>query len=99
MDEADLVRALRVKWLGGHRLHVEFENGDGGEVDLAKHVRFEGLFKPLADPAFVSKVRVDDETGLLVWPGDVDFDPVLLHHYVTGKRMPKWAGPIVDSKD
>jgi hypothetical protein len=22
---------------------------------------------------------------------------VILHHYVTGRPMPKWAGPIVDS--
>ena len=31
------------------------------------------------------------------WPGDLDFDPMILHHYVTGRPMPKWAGPIVDS--
>ena len=71
--------------------------GDVGEVDLTKHLRFRGLFKPLKDPDFVAKVFVDHEIGMICWPGDLDFDPVLLHHYATGKPMPDWAGPIENS--
>lgn len=96
-ESADLVSTVSVQWLGGHRLRVAFDNGDVGEVDLAKHIKFRGLFKPLADPKFVAKVRLDPALGSICWPGDLDFDPVLLHHYATGKPMPDWAGPIADS--
>lgn len=98
MAENELVSVVAVAWLGGHRLRVEFDNGDKGEVDLAKHVRFRGLFAPLKEPAFFAKVFVNRETGMLCWPGNLDFDPVILHHYATGKPMPKWAGPILDSE-
>ena len=97
-DNESLVRVVSVEWLGGHRLRVKFDNGDVGDVDLAKHLKFRGLCKPLADPAFVARVHVDEETGGLLWPGDLDFDTELLHHYATGKPLPKWAGPIVDSE-
>jgi hypothetical protein len=85
---------VSVKWLGGHRLRVKFDNGEVGEFDLAKRIRFRGLLKPLKDPAFFSKVFVDEEIRVICWPGDLDFDPIILHHYATGAPMPKWAGPI-----
>ena len=97
-DESDkMVSAVSVQWLGGHRLRVGFDNGDVGELDLTKHLKFRGLFAPRKDPDFVGKVRLDGNLGSICWPGDLDFDPVLLHHYATGKPMPDWAGPIVDS--
>ncbi len=90
-------RVVSVQWLGGHRLRVGFDDGSGGEVDLAARMKFRGLLAPLSDPALFAQVSLDAETGTIRWPGDLDFDPVILHHYVTGRPMPKWAGPIVDS--
>jgi hypothetical protein len=29
------------------------------------------------------------------WSGGTDREAVVLYHYVTGKPMPDWAGPIV----
>jgi hypothetical protein len=97
VSEDGIVGVISVYWLGGHRLRVEFDNGDAGEVDLSKHLRFEGVFEPLQDSAFFAKVRVDDEGDTICWPNDADIDPVVLHHYVTGKPLPDWAGPIADS--
>jgi hypothetical protein len=96
--EDDLVSVVSVRWLGGHQLRVGFDNGDVGEVDLAKRIKFRGLLTPLKDPAFFSKVFVNEEIGTICWPGDLDFDPVILHHYATGKPMPKWAGPIPNER-
>ena len=97
MSDDELVSVVSVRWLGGHRLHVEFDNGDSGEVDLSKHLRFRGVFAPLADPLTFSQVRVEPDGDTISWPNDADVDPVVLHHWVTGKPMPDWAGPIVDA--
>jgi len=34
---------------GDHRLHFWFEDGVEGEVDLAPHLSFHGVFEPLRD--------------------------------------------------
>jgi hypothetical protein len=78
-----------VEWLGGHRLRLEFNNGDAGEVDLSKCLQFQGELAPLADPAFVAKARVHFDAGTVCWPGDIDLDPEVLHHRATGKPLPK----------
>jgi uncharacterized protein DUF2442 len=97
LSDDDLVNVVSVRWLGDHRLHVEFDNGDAGEVDLSKHFRFTGVFAPLADPNYFAQVRVEPDGDTISWPNDADVDPVVLHHWVTGKPMPDWAGPIVDA--
>jgi hypothetical protein len=99
VSEDGIVCVVSVRWLGGHRLHVEFDNGDAGDVDLSKHLKFTGVFAPLEDPAYVAKVRVDAEGDTICWPNQADIDPVVLHHYATGKPLPDWAGPIVQADD
>ena len=83
-----------VKHLGGTVLRVTFDDGAEGEIDLAKRLRFRGVFARMKDPAFVAQVRVDADGGTIAWPNGADIDPVVLYHYVTGKPMPDWAGPI-----
>ena len=86
---------VAVKHLGGTTLHVTFDDGAEGTIDLATRLRLDGVFAPLKDPAFVAQVFVDEGGGTIAWPNDADIDPVVLYHYVTGKPMPDWAGPIV----
>jgi hypothetical protein len=68
----------------GHRLHLRFEDGVEGEVDIASLVRFEGVLAPLADPATFRQVRVDPESGTVVWPNGADLDPDVLYAAITG---------------
>lgn len=42
-------------------------------------------------------MRVDEDVDTIKWPNGAAIDPVVLNHHVTGKPMPEWAGPIVDS--
>lgn len=63
--------------------HLRFEDGVGGEVDVAAMVRFTGVFAPLADEAEFAGVRVDPELGTVVWPGGADLDPDVLCTAVT----------------
>ena len=79
---------VQVKHLGGTVLHVTFDDGAEGDIDLAKRLRFRGVFAQLKDPAFVAKVYVDEDGGTIAWPNGADIDPVVLYHYVTGKPMP-----------
>ena len=39
------------------------------------------LYGPLRDLAFFNQVRLDSESGTLVWPNDADFDPATLHDW------------------
>jgi hypothetical protein len=70
--------------LGGHRLHLRFEDGVEGVVDLASHLGFRGVFEPLRDPAWFAQVRVDPELGTVVWPNGADLDPDVLYCRLTG---------------
>ncbi len=71
--------------LGHYRLHLWFEDGIEGMVDLAPHLSFQGVFAPLRDPDYFAQVRVDPELGTIVWPNGADLDPDVLHGRITGK--------------
>ena len=83
---------ISVEPVRGHVLRVRFENGVVGEVDLAEHLEFEGIFEPLKDPAYVAKVRIIDEGVTIGWPNSADIDPVTLYSWVTGRRAIELEG-------
>jgi hypothetical protein len=75
-----LPRIVSVKHLGGHRLEIVFSTGERAEMDFrARIVGRGGVFSPLEDIDFLSRVNVDPEFGALVWPNDVDFCPDALY--------------------
>lgn len=77
-----MVHVTDVQWLGGHRLRMEFEDGNSGEVDFS-HEDWSGIFAPLADPRYFSQVRIDDELGTIVWPNGADIAPETLHRLIS----------------
>jgi hypothetical protein len=78
--------------LGDYRLHLRFEDGVEGVVDLASQLSFRGVFEPLRDPAWFAQVRVDPELGTVVWPNGADLDPDVLYERLTGT-------PILQEQD
>jgi hypothetical protein len=70
--------------LDGYRLHIRFEDGTEGVVDLSKHLSFRGVFEPLKDLSYFREVRVDPSLGTVVWPNGADLDPDVLFSEVTG---------------
>jgi Protein of unknown function (DUF2442) len=66
--------------LEGHRLRIRYEDGVEGVVDLATLVSFRGVFAPLKDRVYFSKVKVDPELGTVSWPNGADLDPDLLYN-------------------
>lgn len=70
--------------LDGYRLHLRFEDGSEGTIDLAPHLSFRGIFAPLKDLACFRLVRIDPELGTVVWPNGADLDPNVLYSRVSG---------------
>ena len=80
-----------VELLSDFRLHLEFEDGIAGDVDVAALVPFEGVFEPLRDKTFFDRVRVDKDSGTIVWPNGADLDPDVLYALVSGEPLPNFA--------
>jgi len=60
--------------LGGHRLHIAFNDGSGGVHDFCSLVKEPGpLLEPLRDEAFFSRVFLD--FGAPTWPNGFDIAP------------------------
>jgi hypothetical protein len=78
---------IKVKPLKDFHLHLEFEDGAKGEVDIRKLVKFKGVFVALKDETFFAKVEVNPEWGTIFWPNGADLDPDVLYSMVTGEEI------------
>jgi Protein of unknown function (DUF2442) len=54
--------------IGEYRLYLRFEDGVEGIIDLARTLSFRGVFEPLKDTRYCAQVRVDAESGTVIWP-------------------------------
>ena len=82
---------VKVKPLDGYRLHICFDDGAEGIIDLAEAISFSGIFEPLNDPAYFSKVDVNSDVGTICWPNGADIDPDVLYSIITGEPIPSFA--------
>jgi hypothetical protein len=78
---------VEVRCLSDYRVHLRFEDGVEGELDLSSFVSFDGIFEPLKDPNQFKKVRVHPELGTIHWPNGADLDPDVLYSKLTGKPV------------
>jgi hypothetical protein len=74
-----LLHVDRAEYLGGHRVHLWFNDGTDGDVDLAQ-VLSGPIFKPLRDANFFKQFRLEGHT--LAWENGADFAPEYLHNLV-----------------
>lgn len=82
---------VEVRPLENYQLHLRFEDGAAGVVDVAKLVEFHGVFAPLADKAYFDRVRVEPDLGTIAWPDGADLDPDVLYALVTGEPLPDYT--------
>ena len=82
-------RARAVTWTAGYRLHVTFEDGMAGEIDLADRL-FGPMFAPLKDEAYFALAGVD-AFGAVTWPNGADLDPDALYARLADARAPSAA--------
>ena len=67
---------------------MRFDDGLEGVVDVAKLVRFTGVFEPLRGETFFAQVNVHPELGTACWPDDADLDSEVLYSKVSGTLIP-----------
>lgn len=82
-------RVAAVQPLPGWRLHVRFNDGVEGEVEMERevHAADAGVFAALADPAVFEAVHV--VFGAVTWPGEIDLAPDAMHAEI--KRHGRWV--------
>ena len=78
---------VEVKPLAGFHLHVRFEDGVEGKIDLKDLVPFEGVFAALRNPVRFAEVRVHRDLGILYWPNGADLDPHVIYAKISGKPI------------
>lgn len=69
-------------YLGGHRLHLKFNDGLEGDIDLAGHMT-KGVFQPLADEGKFTQFGLI--YGTLVWKpngSELDIAPEYLYQQI-----------------
>ncbi|MHB8370362.1 MAG: DUF2442 domain-containing protein [Leptospirales bacterium] len=64
------------------RLLITFEDGTSGRVTFCDD-HLTGVFAPLKNPEFFSKVFIDH--GAVAWPGDIDLAPDAMYREIREK--------------
>jgi uncharacterized protein DUF2442 len=76
-------RVKRVVALPQYRLHVAFDDGVSGTIDLSDELEGE-VFRPLRDEAVLRQVTAD-EFGAVCWPNGPDLAPDAMHSRLLGE--------------
>lgn len=88
-----VAQIVSVEVVGGYRLLLRFADGKEGVVDLAGVLSFRGVFASLEDHGYFERVRVDAESGTIVWPNGADLDPDMLYSIATNQPLPHYSQP------
>ena len=79
------VDVTKVKVIADYRLHLTFNNGVSGEIDISKLVPFDGIFAPLKDKNYFSQVKVNSDIGTICWENGADLAPEWLYEHIQKK--------------
>lgn len=76
----DVVKVTEVEPLEGLCIRATFSDGAIKEIDLGGLFEQGGVFEPiLRNRRVFAAVQVNEETGTVEWPGEVDLDPEVLY--------------------
>ena len=81
---------VEVTPLPGYRLHLRFEDGVEGDVDLTTLISFDGIFAPLRDPLLFNQAHASPELGTVCWPNGADIDPDVLYAEISRQGLPSF---------
>ncbi len=77
-----ILHVVKAEYVADHRVHLWFNNGSEGEVDLTKSL--DGpIFAPLKDADYFRQFRLEGHT--LAWENGADFAPEYLHQLLRSK--------------
>lgn len=83
-----MIDVVEVKHLQNRLLELTFEDGLTAVVDMDRVIGcYGGVFSQLQNPDYFSLVKVDRETGTIVWPNGADICPDVLYSFASGKPI------------
>ena len=74
----DLVDVVKLEIIDGYNLHLQFDDGTSGDVDISKIGPFKGVFEKLNDKSFFSRVSINHDIGTICWENGADLSPSYL---------------------
>lgn len=84
-------RLARAKYLRDYRIHVTFDDGLQGVIDLEGELWGE-VFEPLKNTDVFQCFRVDSELDTIVWPTGADLAPEFLRERAVLNPLPYRTG-------
>jgi hypothetical protein len=76
----EMIRAVAVEVREDYVIRVSFSDGAVKDIDMSGELaEARGVFKTLRDPQVFSQVRVNELSGAVEWPGEIDLDPEVLY--------------------
>lgn len=81
-----MYKIKEVKPLENCRIFIRFSDGKEGTVDLSD-MKGKGVFTAWSDKDVFYAVKIDEESGTVVWPGGIDLCPDVLYSEVAGKTF------------
>jgi hypothetical protein len=61
-----------------YTVRIVFADGEVRDVDVTPLLDTPA-FSPLRDAALFEQVKIDEQTGTITWPGEVDLDPDVIY--------------------
>lgn len=84
-------RIIHARHVRDYILHLKFADGEEADIDLGPRIHGRGgVFTPLEDVDYFTRVAVDPEAHTLVWPNGLDLDPDVLYSKATGTPLPNF---------
>ena len=74
-----ILHVVRAEYVSGHRIHLWFNDGMDGEVDLSGLLDGQ-VFEPLRDVNYFKSFRLEGHT--VAWENGADFAPEYLRGFV-----------------
>ena len=76
-----MLHILSVQPTADYRLHLQFDDGVEGEIDLSAELTGT-MFAPLRDAELFRQVSIHPELRTIAWPNGADFAPEFLRTLV-----------------
>ena len=75
---------------GDYKIELQFDDGKRGIIDFSTYLEKGGVFTFFEDMEFFKSFTVNEETGTLIWPNEIDVAPESLYSKATGSPLPSW---------